>query len=103
MAEMSWPAFEITQEHMQNLVSQGYMTAAKLATCRVSADPISPTPVAEHVVACAAFYERGIWCSFTSIPLLAAAVLWIGAASFESVEDPAYSILRDPARVLHGG
>jgi hypothetical protein len=44
MAESSWPASEVTQEHLQNLVSQGYMTAMKLVTYRVLEDPASSTP-----------------------------------------------------------
>jgi CxxC motif-containing protein (DUF1111 family) len=47
------------QEHMQNLVSQGYMTAAELATSRVPEDPTSPTAAGGCVMACVAFYERG--------------------------------------------
>jgi hypothetical protein len=50
---------EVTQEHLQNLVSQGYMTAAELATCRVSKDPTSPALAGGYVVACTTFYGRG--------------------------------------------
>jgi hypothetical protein len=59
MAESGWPASEITQEYLQNLVSQGYLTVAELATCRVPTDPASPASVRGYVVACSAFYERG--------------------------------------------
>jgi hypothetical protein len=45
MTETSWPASETTQEHLQNLKSQGYMTAAELATYRVLADPATPSPM----------------------------------------------------------
>jgi hypothetical protein len=31
MVEQDWTPSKITQEHLQNLVSQGFMTAAKLA------------------------------------------------------------------------
>jgi hypothetical protein len=48
---------EVTQEHLQNLMSQGYMIAVELATCRVLEDPTSPALVRGYVVACAAFYE----------------------------------------------
>jgi hypothetical protein len=48
---------ETMQEHLQNLVSQGYMTTAELATCRVLADPAFHTPGAGYVKACLAFYE----------------------------------------------
>jgi hypothetical protein len=47
------------QEHLQNLMSQGYMTAAELATCRVPEDPASPAPVGGYVVMCTVFYEGG--------------------------------------------
>jgi hypothetical protein len=55
MAELSWPMSEVTHEHLQNLVSQGYMTATKLATCCVPANPACPAPVVGYVMACAAF------------------------------------------------
>jgi hypothetical protein len=59
MVELGWPVLEITTEHLQNLVSQGYMSAVKLATCRVTADPASPILTVGYVVACSPFYERG--------------------------------------------
>jgi hypothetical protein len=42
MAELGCPVPVVTREHLQNLVSQGYMTAVELATCRVPTDPVSP-------------------------------------------------------------
>jgi hypothetical protein len=45
MAELGSPASLVTQEHLQNLISQGYMTAVELATYRVPKDPTSPPPV----------------------------------------------------------
>jgi hypothetical protein len=57
MAEPSWPTSDIMQEHLQNLVIQGYMTMAALAACRVPEDPASPTPMRGYIVACAVFYE----------------------------------------------
>jgi ribulose bisphosphate carboxylase small subunit len=42
MAELGWIASEVTEEHLQNLVSQGYIMAMELATCRVPEDPASP-------------------------------------------------------------
>jgi hypothetical protein len=56
MVESSWSVLEVRQEHLQNLVSQGYMTTAELATCRVPEDPAYPTPAGGYVMACAAFY-----------------------------------------------
>jgi hypothetical protein len=50
-AKLDWHAPVVTREHLQNLVSQGYMTTAELATYRVPTDPASPTPAAGYVVA----------------------------------------------------
>jgi hypothetical protein len=61
MAKLGWTASEVTQEHLQNLVSQGYMIATELAICRVPDDSASPTPVGGYAVACAMFYERGFY------------------------------------------
>jgi hypothetical protein len=38
-------------------MSQWYMIAVELATCRVPEDPASPTPVGGYVVVCTVFYE----------------------------------------------
>jgi hypothetical protein len=59
MAELSWSVLEVTQEHQQNLMSQGYMTTVKLATYRVPEDLASPAPTEGYVVACMAFYKGG--------------------------------------------
>jgi hypothetical protein len=59
MAEMGWTVSDVTQEHLQKLVSQGYMMVAELATCRVPEDPASPIQAGGYVVACVVFYERG--------------------------------------------
>jgi hypothetical protein len=59
MVELGWPVFEIMAEHLENLISQGYMSGVELATCRVPTDPASPAPVAGYVIACSSFYERG--------------------------------------------
>jgi hypothetical protein len=40
-------------------MSLEYMTAAELATCHVTEDPMSPIPVGGYVVASLAFYEQG--------------------------------------------
>jgi hypothetical protein len=58
MVELGWIALEVMQEHLQNLVSQGYITAAELTTCRMPEDPASLVPVRGYIVACAVFYER---------------------------------------------
>jgi hypothetical protein len=44
----------------------------------------------------------GIWCVITSISLLLAAVLRLGAISPDPFGDPTYGGLRDPVRGLHG-
>jgi hypothetical protein len=57
MAGLGWSALVVTQEHLQNLVSLGYMTATELATYRVPKDPASPVPAEGYVIVCTAFYE----------------------------------------------
>jgi hypothetical protein len=59
VVEQGWILSEVTQEHLQNLVSQGFMMVADLATCHVPKDPTSPILAGGYVVACATFYERG--------------------------------------------
>jgi hypothetical protein len=59
MVELGWTVSEVMQEHLQNLVSQGYMIVAELATCHISKDPASPAPVGGYVVVCVVYYERG--------------------------------------------
>jgi hypothetical protein len=59
MTELGWTASEVMQEHLQNLVSQGYMMAAELANCHVPEDPTSPIQAGRYVMACTTFYERG--------------------------------------------
>jgi hypothetical protein len=59
MSELSWPVSEATQEHLQKLMSQGYMTMTELDTCLVPVDSPIPTPVGGDVVACVVFFERG--------------------------------------------
>jgi hypothetical protein len=59
MAEQCWIPLEVMQAHLQDLVSQGSMMAADLATCRVPEDPASPVIAGGYMVACVSFYERG--------------------------------------------
>jgi hypothetical protein len=59
MAESSWPTSEVTQEHLQNLISQGYMMAEELAAYLVPVDPAFSVLTGGYVVACMTFYERG--------------------------------------------
>jgi hypothetical protein len=59
MAELGRTASEVQQEHLQNLVSQGYMAAAKLVTCHIFEDLASPVCARGYVMACMEFYERG--------------------------------------------
>jgi hypothetical protein len=60
MAGLGWSMSVVTLEHLQNLVSLGYMTTMELATCCVPEDPVSPVPAGGYVVAYVAFYERGL-------------------------------------------
>jgi hypothetical protein len=104
MVESGWTASEVTLEHLQNLVSQGYKTTTELATCHVSKDPTSPASIGGggcHGV-CGVLQAK-IWCAITPISSPSAAVLWPGATSFDPLEDLAYGGLRDPMRVLYGG
>jgi hypothetical protein len=55
MAESGWTTSLVMKEHLQNLVSQGYMTAVELATCHVPKDPAPPASTGGYVVACAVF------------------------------------------------
>jgi hypothetical protein len=57
MVEMSWPVSELMQEHLQNLMSLGYMTTTKLASYLVPEDPASPAPVRGYVMTCVVFYD----------------------------------------------
>jgi hypothetical protein len=59
MAELGWTPSEVTQVHLQYLVSQGFMTAVELANYRVPEDPASPVVAEGYMVAFAVFYERG--------------------------------------------
>jgi hypothetical protein len=59
MVELGWTASEVMQEHLQNIVSQGYMTTMELATCCKPEDPTSPVQAGGYVMACTVFYERG--------------------------------------------
>jgi hypothetical protein len=59
MAELGGIASEVTQEHLQNLMGQGYMIEVELMICHVPEDPASLVLVGGYVVACATFYEWG--------------------------------------------
>jgi hypothetical protein len=59
MAELDCIASKVTQEHLQNLMSQRYVMAAELTTCRVPEDPSSLVQAGGYVVACTTFYKRG--------------------------------------------
>jgi hypothetical protein len=59
MAELGWTMSGVTQEHLQNLVSQQYMMAAELATCHVTEDPAFLVQAGGYVMVCTTFYELG--------------------------------------------
>jgi hypothetical protein len=75
---------EVTQEHLQNLISQGCMTVTKLAICRVPKDPTSPAPAGGIRRVMGGILRAGIWSVVTSISLVATIVLWLGDASIDS-------------------
>jgi hypothetical protein len=103
MAELGWTVSEVTQEHLQNHVSQGYMTVVELVTCRVPEDPTSPVQAGGGcIVPCTAFYRCGVWCAIRLVSLLFAIVLWPGAASLDPLGDLAHVGLCDPIRCLYG-
>jgi hypothetical protein len=52
--ELGWTVSEVTQEHLQNLVSQGYMTVVELPNCRLLKDPLSRVQAGRYIVACSA-------------------------------------------------
>jgi hypothetical protein len=56
MAKEGWTPMEVMQDHRHDLISQEFMTAVELATCRVPEDPTSPVPARGYLVACMAFY-----------------------------------------------
>jgi hypothetical protein len=80
---------EVTQEHLQNLVSQGFMTVAELMSCRMPQDLASPMPV-------------WVWGAITLISPLCATVLWSGTAPLDSLRDLVHDSLCDLVRGLHG-
>jgi hypothetical protein len=59
MAELGWIMSEVTQEHLQNLVGQGYMMAVELVTCRIPEDTASLIQAGGYIMACTTFYEWG--------------------------------------------
>jgi hypothetical protein len=81
-------------------MSQGYMTMAKLATCRVPEDPASPTPAGDTSWHARHSTSKDSVC-ITPISLLSAAVLQPGAASLAPLGDLTHGGLRDPVRGLY--
>jgi hypothetical protein len=59
MVKLGQPTLEVTQEHLQKLVSQGYMIMVELGIYHVLEASVSPAPAGGYVMACAVFYERG--------------------------------------------
>jgi hypothetical protein len=51
MAELGWTVSEVTRKHLQNLMSQGYMTVADLATYGVLEDHAYPALTGGYVMA----------------------------------------------------
>jgi hypothetical protein len=59
MAWLGWSVSVVTQEHLQNHVSLGYMIVVELPTCCVPEDHVSPVLAGGYVMACMTFYEHG--------------------------------------------
>jgi hypothetical protein len=51
MVELGWTALEDMQEHLQNLMSQGYIIVVNLPTCCVPKDPASPASMGGYIMA----------------------------------------------------
>jgi hypothetical protein len=98
MVESGWTMSKVTQEHLQNLVSRGYMIVAELATCLLPVDPAFPAPVGGVRRGMCNILRARMHCAVTLISPFVTAVLWIGAASFDSFRDPAYGSHHDPVR-----
>jgi hypothetical protein len=76
MVELGWLTLDVMQEHLENLISQGYMTAEELATYLM---PLGPTFLSQvgggirrgmHSI-----LRARIWCAIALISVLLAAVL----------------------------
>jgi hypothetical protein len=52
MSELGWVTSKVTEGHLQNLMTQGYMTTAELETCHVPEYPASLVPVMDKLVSC---------------------------------------------------
>jgi hypothetical protein len=88
MAELGWTTSEVMQEHLQNLVSQGYMMAVDLSACRLLEDLIAPIQAGDmswHALR-----------SSTLISLLFAVVLRLGIASLDPLGDLTHGGLCGP-------
>jgi hypothetical protein len=59
MAKQGWITSKVTQEHLQNLVSQRFMIVVELVSYCMLEDPTSPLLAGGYIVACTMFYERG--------------------------------------------
>jgi hypothetical protein len=59
MVEQDWTLSKVTQDHLQGLESQGFMTAVELMTCHVPENPISLVSVEGYMVSFVAFYKQG--------------------------------------------
>jgi hypothetical protein len=96
MTGLRWSALVVTQEHLQNFVSLGYMTVTELATCRVPKDHVSPVSTGGIHHGVRDVLRVRFRCVVPPISLLLAIVLRLGAASLDSIRDLAYGSLHDP-------
>jgi hypothetical protein len=96
MVELGWTTLEVTQEHMQNLMSEGYMTAVELATYHMPKDPASPHSGGRIHHGVHGILRARIWCAIALISPLSAAILWHGTASLDRLKDLAHGGLCFP-------
>jgi hypothetical protein len=93
---------EVTQEHLQNLISKEYMIVAVLATCHVAEGLAFAAPMGGYIMVRAVFYEQGFGVPLHQFLHLLLQFYGLELHYLDSFGDPTYSILRDPVRGLHG-
>jgi hypothetical protein len=95
MVEQGWIASEVTQEHLQNLVSQGYMMAASSRPVVCPRIPDLPCQWGIRRGLCGVLQAR-VRRAITHISLLFTVVLWPRTASLDPLEGLTHSGLCDP-------
>jgi hypothetical protein len=59
MTEWDWIPSIVMPDHLQILLSHGFMEVAELEACRVQEDHAFPAPTEGYMVSFVVFYERG--------------------------------------------